>query len=64
VRRGDFVVAQVQEEENGPVLAYVKRFLRWNAEELILTQYNPEKELAFVSRNVKSVHLVVMGGAV
>ena len=63
VRSGDFIVAQVQEEEAGPILAYVKRFLRWNAEELVLTQYNPEKELSFLSRNVKSVHLVVMGGA-
>jgi len=64
VRRGDFVVAQIQEHENGPVLAYIKRFLRWNANELVLTQYNPNKELMFSSHCVKSVHLVVMGGTV
>ena len=63
-RRGDFVVAQVQAEEHGPVLAYVKRFVRWNAEELVLAQYNPEKELRFPAGQVISVHLVVMGGAV
>ncbi|WP_246660455.1 S24 family peptidase [Nitratireductor sp. XY-223] len=63
-RRGDFVVAQIQAEEHGPVLAYVKRFVRWNAEELVLAQYNPEKELLFPAGQVISVHLVVMGGAV
>lgn len=64
VRRGDFVVAQIQAEEHGPTLAYVKRFVRWNAEELVLAQYNPEKELQFDANQVVSVHLVVMGGAV
>ncbi|MCY6381047.1 XRE family transcriptional regulator [Hoeflea prorocentri] len=64
VRRGDFVVAQVKTQEHGPTLAYVKRFLRWNAEELVLSQYNPEKELRFAASQVVSVHLVVMGGAV
>ncbi|MDA4844102.1 LexA family transcriptional regulator [Hoeflea poritis] len=63
-RRGDFVVAQIQAEEHGPALAYVKRFVRWNAEELVLAQYNPEKELHFPAGQVISVHLVVMGGAV
>ena len=64
VRRGDFVVAQIQPEEHGPTLAYVKRFVRWNAQVLVLAQYNPEKELAFPADRVVSVHLVVMGGAV
>ena len=63
-RRGDFVVAQIQAGEHGPKLAYVKRFVRWNAEELVLAQYNPEKELTFTADQVVSVHLVVMGGAV
>ena len=64
VRRGDFVVAQIQAEEHGPKLAYVKRFVRWNAQVLVLSQYNPEKELHFAANQVVSVHLVVMGGAV
>ncbi len=64
VRRGDFVVAQIQAEEHGPKLAYVKRFVRWNAQVLVLSQYNPEKELHFAASQVVSVHLVVMGGAV
>lgn len=64
VRRGDFVVAQIQAEEHGPRLAYVKRFVRWNAQVLVLSQYNPEKELHFAASQVVSVHLVVMGGVV
>ena len=64
VRRGDFVVAQIQPGEHAPRLAYVKRFLRWNAHELVLSQYNPEKELRFEAGHVVSVHLAVMGGAV
>ncbi len=64
VRRGDFVVAQIQAEEHGPKLAYVKRFVRWNSQVLVLSQYNPEKELHFAAEHVVSVHLVVMGGAV
>ncbi|MCR9139398.1 MAG: helix-turn-helix domain-containing protein [Alphaproteobacteria bacterium] len=64
VRRGDFVVAQIQAEEHGPRLAYVKRFVRWNAQVLVLSQYNPEKELHFAASQVVSVHLAVMGGAV
>lgn len=63
-RRGDFVVAQIRFQEHGPTLAYVKRFVRWNAKELVLSQYNPEKELRFAAGQVVSVHLVVMGGAV
>jgi phage repressor protein C with HTH and peptisase S24 domain/DNA-binding XRE family transcriptional regulator len=64
VRRGDFVVAQIQAEEHGARLAYVKRFVRWNAQVLVLAQYNPEKELHFAAEHVVSVHLAVMGGAV
>ena len=64
LRRGDFVVSQIQAEEHGPKLAYVKRFVRWNSQVLVLSQYNPEKELHFSAEHVVSVHLVVMGGAV
>lgn len=62
VHRGDFVVAQVQLEENGPLLAYVKRFVRHNANELVLSQFNPAKELRFPHKCVVSVHFIVMGG--
>lgn len=63
VTKGNFVVAQVQLEEEGPILAFIKRFIRHNAEELVLEQFNPPKELRFDHKTVKAVHLVVMSGA-
>ncbi|MBW8637039.1 helix-turn-helix transcriptional regulator [Hoeflea sp. WL0058] len=63
-RRGDFVVAQIRDPERETTMAYVKRFVRWNERELVLFQYNPEKELKFQARDVISVHLAVMGGSV
>jgi SOS-response transcriptional repressor LexA len=62
VKRGDFVVAQIILDETDTRLAYIKRFVRHNAEELVLEQYNPPKELIFRHENVHSVHFVVMGG--
>lgn len=63
VTRGDFVVAQIIVDESETRLAYIKRFVRHNAEELVLEQYNPPKTLRFPHANVHSVHFVVMGGA-
>lgn len=59
---GDFVVAQIQTEEHGPLVAYVKRFSSRSASELTLKQYNPAKDLNFPSDNVKSVHVVIGTG--
>lgn len=61
VIRGDFVVAQVKhpDGEGNPPLAYIKRFLRRNAGELVLEQYNPPKELRFANEDVVSVHFIV-----
>lgn len=63
VKKGDFVVAQIILEEGGPRMAFIKRFVRHNASELVLEQYNPPKELRFAHKSVHSVHFVVMGGA-
>lgn len=62
VKRGDFVIAQIHVDEAKAPLAYIKRFVRHNAEELVLEQYNPPKELRFRHSDVQSVHFVVMGG--
>ncbi len=61
-RRGDFVVAQIQTEETGQRLAFIKRFERWNSKELVIEQYNPVKELTFQTLQVVSVHVVVGTG--
>lgn len=62
VKKGDFVIAQISFDESKPPLAYIKRFVRHNAEELVLEQYNPQKTLKFPHENVVSVHFVALGG--
>lgn len=64
VRRGDFVVAQIHnpKDPDGPPLAYIKRFVRHNDNELVLEQFNPAKELRFPHAMVVSVHFVTLGG--
>lgn len=61
--RGDFVVAQIHNpNENSPPLAYVKRLVRWSEGGLVLSQYNPVKELKFEHKAVVSVHVIVGAG--
>lgn len=63
VVKGDFVIAQIKVKEDGPPLAFVKRFVRHNAVELVLEQYNPPKEIRFPHDRVESVHFITMGGS-
>lgn len=63
VVKGDFVIAQIKVAEDGPPLAFVKRFVRHNAVELVLQQYNPPKEIRFPHELVESVHFITMGGS-
>ncbi|NLS19868.1 helix-turn-helix transcriptional regulator [Rhizobium sp. P40RR-XXII] len=63
VKKGDYVIAQIRLEEHGPLLAYVKKFVRHNAAELVLEQFNPVKELRFVAGTVESVHYIALAGA-
>lgn len=60
--RNDYVVAQIRREENGPLEAFVKKFVRWNSENLVLHQFNPDKELEFDSRLVETVHYILKSG--
>lgn len=62
VKKGDYVIAQIRQEEHGPLLAYVKKFIRQNSIELVLEQFNPPKELRFASATVHSVHYVALAG--
>lgn len=61
-RRGDYVIAQIRKEEYGAPLAYIKRFERHNQNELVLSQFNPPKELAFPASQVVSVHFIALAG--
>jgi phage repressor protein C with HTH and peptisase S24 domain len=60
--KGDYVVAQIKIELDGHPLAYVKRFVRWNSEKLVLFQHNPEEELEFSNGLVHSVHYILKNG--
>lgn len=62
VRKGDYVIAQIRKEEHGAPLAYIKRFERHNASELVLSQFNPPKELVFPASQVVSVHYIALAG--
>ncbi|APG84923.1 C: repressor protein C [Sinorhizobium americanum CCGM7] len=62
VRKGDYVIAQIRLEEGGALLAYVKKFLRHNSSELVLEQFNPQKELHFEAHTVHSVHYIALAG--
>lgn len=62
VKKGDYVVAQIQMDEHEPPQAYVKRFVRHNDEELVLSQFNPAKDLIFDHEKVVSVHYIELAG--
>lgn len=62
VKRGDYVIVQIRQEEHGPLLAYVKKFIRQNSIELVLEQFNPSKELRFAGNTVVSVHYIALAG--
>lgn len=62
VKKGDYVIAQIRLEEHGPLLAYVKKFVRHNNIELVLEQFNPPKELRFPANAVETVHYIALAG--
>ena len=43
-------------------MALIKKYERQTGSELILSQYNPPKELRFAIETVKSIHLIVNPG--
>ncbi|WP_295735618.1 helix-turn-helix transcriptional regulator [uncultured Bartonella sp.] len=63
VKKGDYVVAQImmREEDSFPT-AFIKRFIRHNEKELVLTQLNPANELVFPHQHVLSVHYIALAG--
>lgn len=63
VKKGDFVVAQIMIDEyaNAPQ-AFIKMFVRHNAKELVLEQFNPAKTLTFPHEKVVSVHYIALSG--
>ncbi|WP_246708085.1 helix-turn-helix transcriptional regulator [Bartonella sp. HY038] len=64
VKKGDYVVAQVIIKNDTTPHAFIKKFLRHNAQELVLEQFNPMKELSFPHANVVSVHFIALAGVI
>lgn len=62
-RRGDDVIVQIAAGEEGkPPHGYIKEFVGWAGDELVLRQYNPESKLKFERGKVVSVHPIVLAG--
>lgn len=62
VRPKDYVVATIQNEDDGTREVYIKRFIGKDTRRLRLHQFNPDKILVFPIKRVVSVHRIVMGG--
>lgn len=57
--RGNFVVAQIQIEKEGPPHAFIKRLVRWTTTELVLEQLNPKEQLRFTEHQLNNLKLHV-----
>ncbi|UXM95389.1 helix-turn-helix transcriptional regulator [Bartonella sp. HY329] len=64
VKKGDYVVAQVMIKNHDAPHAFIKKFIHHNAQELVLEQFNPMKELAFPHAKVVSVHFIALAGVI
>lgn len=62
VKKGDYVVAQIQIDKNAYPQAFVKKFVRHNSSVLVLEQFNPPKELKFPHDRVIAVHYIALAG--
>lgn len=58
----DDVVVQVQAQDGGPVLGYIKRFVSMDDRTLKVRQLNPKKVLTFARNTVMKVHKIVFAG--
>ncbi|WP_457659549.1 LexA family transcriptional regulator [Sinorhizobium medicae] len=64
-RRGDDVVVQIhrdEEDEGAPPRGFVKEFVGWTANKLVLRQYNPDKKIEFTRQQVVSAHPIILAG--
>lgn len=57
-RRGDFVVVQIH-DQHGTTMGYVKRLVGYIEGDLVVSQFNPPKELRFPMQDVAKVELIV-----
>lgn len=63
VKRNDHVVVQLRpSEEDRPPKGFIKKFVGWQGNKLVLEQYNPQQKIEFQRSDVVSVHLIVLSG--
>ncbi|RJG46546.1 S24 family peptidase [Mesorhizobium sp. DCY119] len=60
-RKGDDVVVQLHrlDDSHEPPYGYIKEFVGWTSNKLILQQHNPSKKIEFDRESVKSVDTIV-----
>lgn len=63
-RRGDDVIVQIHppEDDGSPPWGYVKEFVGWSGDRLVLNQFNPAGEIKFDRSEVVSIHPIVLSG--
>lgn len=62
-RRGDDVIVQIHgKDDSQPPRGFIKEFVGWAGEKLVLQQYNPQKRIEFSRQAVVSIHPIVLSG--
>lgn len=63
-RRGDDVIVQIHpsEDDGSPPFGYIKEFVGWQGNKLVLQQYNPNQKVEFDKEEVVSVHPIILSG--
>lgn len=61
-RRGAYVVVQIKGEPGEPPEGFIKKFVSWTPESLVLEQLNPPQEIVFDKSKVLSVHPIIFQG--
>lgn len=63
-RRGDDVIVQIHPpaDDGSPPWGYIKEFVGWQGNKLVLHQYNPDKRIEFEREEVVSVHPIILSG--
>ena len=63
-RRGDDVIVQIHppSDDGSPPWGYIKEFVGWQGNKLVLHQHNPDKRIEFDRDEVVSVHPIILSG--
>ncbi|MEZ2132521.1 MULTISPECIES: helix-turn-helix domain-containing protein [unclassified Sinorhizobium] len=63
-RRGDDVIVQIRprDDDGAPPHGFVKEFVGWTGNKLVLHQHNPNQPVEFDRDQVVSVHPIVLAG--